>query len=192
MKKNLRNLLLAVLAAGVALVADGCKPKASQAESSKRVASKTAEKAPETSDLGASQDGSSKSITFKTAEKAPETFDAWTFFWKAPGRNPDATLDLVVTHPDGRDFKFDFTRLPVGATGRSDWHNGIADERIRAAGDPTVFQGQQIEVSFRVSKGDLLLPADKTTFKFAFYKKAPDGKVDWKNPFKTIAALIER
>jgi hypothetical protein len=107
-------------------------------------------------------EGSSKQVTFKTTENAPSDFNAWTFFWKAPSKDPDAKLEYIVMQPDGKEyFKLDVSRVKAGALIRSDFKPGFA------GGDPSVFYNQHITITFRVSKGDLVFdPNGKYYFEF--------------------------
>ena len=112
-------------------------------------------------------EGFSKQVIFKTTEKAPADFNAWSFFWKTPQRDPDAKLEFVVIQPDGKEyFKLDISRVKAGTRNRSDFSLGFA------GGDPSVFYNQNVTFIFRVSKGDLVFDKpEKFYFEFRKEKK---------------------
>ncbi|MDD5065127.1 MAG: ankyrin repeat domain-containing protein [Phycisphaerae bacterium] len=130
--------------------------------------------------------GSSNNITFKSAEPAPEAFDAWSFRWMGPVGEPNAKFWYVVIQPDGKEyFRYD---LPILARGRlrSDFGVGIA------GGDPSVFYKEYIHFSVFASKGKpAFSQSDSAGFKFEFYQKNAEGKIEWKKPFKTIDSVID-
>ncbi|MDD5064838.1 MAG: hypothetical protein PHQ35_08805 [Phycisphaerae bacterium] len=108
---------------------------------------------------------SGKQVMFKTAEKAPDDFNAWTFHWKAPSREPDAKLEYVVIQPDGKEyFKYDVSKVEEGTVCRSDFKPGFA------GGDPRVFYNQNITIIFKVTKGDLVFDPNYKYF-FDFRKE---------------------
>jgi len=109
----------------------------------------------------------SKQVVFKTTEKAPSDFNAWTFYWKVPSRDPDAKLEYVVLQPDGKEyFRYDMSRVKAGTSTRSDFRQGSA------GGDPSVFYNQNVTFIIRVSKGDLVCdPNGKYYFEFRNEKR---------------------
>jgi hypothetical protein len=119
-------------------------------------------------DLGHAQsaEGFSKQVTFKTTEKAPTDFNAWTFYWKVPSRDPDAKLEYVVMQPDGKEyFRYDMSRVKAGTLSRSDFSQGSA------GGDPSVFYNQNVTFIVRVSKGDLVFDQNGKYY-FEFRKQS--------------------
>ena len=126
-------------------------------------------------------------VTFKSAEPAPEAFDAWSFKWMTPTKDPDANLWYVVIQPDGQEyFRYDLPNSAESHSTRSDFRAGSA------GGDPRVFYNEYIRFSVWASKGKLVFSqSDSVRFKFEFFKKNPDGKIDWKKPFKIIDSNIE-
>ncbi len=120
-------------------------------------------------DLGTAQSDSAseKQVTFRTAEKAPSGFNAWTFYWKAPSREPGEKLEYVVIQPDGKEyFKLDVSRVKAGTPVRSDFKLGFA------GGDPRVFYNQNVTIAFKVTKGRLVFdPNYKYFFEFRTEKK---------------------
>lgn len=157
MNKNTGHLLLAVLAVGVGLLASGCKPKATKSEFS-------------------------KTVTFKTAENAPEGFDAWSFLWKLSSYDPDGHLEYIVTQPDSKEY-YKWVAKPEHGTmrgGKSDFAPGFA------GGDPSIFYGKEIRITFQVTKGDLAFDPDPNLYSFKFYKGGHKGTV-----VKTIGAVME-
>lgn len=95
----------------------------------------------------------SDEVSFKTAAKAPFGFDSWTFFWKMPEIDADASISHVVIQPDGKEHYvgkwIKAGRLPAGTNCRSDHaqrHDGA---------DPAVLYNQDIVVKFMVDKGTI-------------------------------------
>jgi len=120
-------------------------------------------------------------VTFKTAEKAPTGFDRWTFFWKMPTIDSDATLEYVIIQPDGKEyFRKALPRTVTGAfhviqpdgkvltaqvTGVQNIRSDFAKNSNGC--DPRVFYNQQIIFKFIVNKGEIEFDQD-STFHFEF------------------------
>lgn len=114
--------------------------------------------------LGTAQSdiASEKQVTFRTEEKAPDDFNAWTFWWKVPYREPGAKFEYVVLQPDGKEyFKLDVSKTKEGTVCRSDFKPGFA------GGDPQVFYNQNVTITFKATKGSLVFdPNWKYFFEF--------------------------
>ena len=130
-----------------------------------------------------------QAVTFKTAEAAPGAFDAWDFAWRGPKRDANKALEAVVLAPDGGQYwKQIFAAFPGPSEKiETSYSPGFA------GGDPKILQGQAIRVRFRVEQGEpSFSQADVAGFKFDFFKRDARGDVDWRVPFKTVAAVKER
>jgi tetratricopeptide (TPR) repeat protein len=125
----------------------------------------------------------SSELIFKTKKDAPTSFDSFTFFWKSPRIDLFAKLEFALIKPDGTvvysKISGDYWQ---SSAIRSDW----SPDSLGA--DFSAFFSNPIRVRFRVSKGDVDFP-DLHTFRFAFYRKKADGKIDWEKPFATIDAV---
>ncbi|MGD0784821.1 MAG: ankyrin repeat domain-containing protein [Sedimentisphaerales bacterium] len=135
----------------------------------------------------ANEISSPNNITFKSAEPAPDKFDAWSFRWITPAIDPDAKLWYVVIQPDGQEyFRYDLAASAANRNMRSDFKAGFS------GGDPRIFFKEHIRFIVHVSKGKMVFPpAGSVRFKFEFFQNNAEGKIDWKNPFKTIDAVSD-
>ena len=127
-------------------------------------------------------------MTLRTAQPAPDDFEAWDFVWKGPKRGLNVDLEMTVIQPDGKEYaRQGFAAYPGKSDGiQSSFSPGFA------GGDPKVFFRQPIRLSFRVEKDSLSFPpAEIKLFKFRFFKKEPNGDVDWRKPFQTVDAVAE-
>jgi hypothetical protein len=123
---------------------------------------------------GGSDSQFSKTITFKTASAAPSDFDAWSFSWSYPRWEKNAQLDCIILTPDGDQF---FQQL---IEQNSSW-NPLTSATTEFApgnpgGDPGLFRGKDIRITFRVTKGFLMFSPDGF-YEFKFYKDGLDGSM---------------
>ncbi len=124
------------------------------------------------------------SVTFLTEREAPDRFDGWTFHWRGPRLEPGARLGYVVTHGGGEEYySHSVGRLSDSVCVRSDFSRNFA------GGDPAVFFGKPISLTFHVDRGSIDFPWYRG-YNFAFYEEGPDGKIDRKNPLAIIRAKV--
>ena len=125
-------------------------------------------------------------VTFRTREHAPAQFDAWQFFLSTPLRDAEARMGFFVLDPNG---SVHFTsEIPFVEAGEQERSSFAPDS---GGGDPAVFFGKDIRFVLGVTNGPMKFAPD-TKFHFAFYKKGPDGKIDWRGPgFAQIDAVAD-
>lgn len=161
---KLRVHLLASLCAGI-LITAGCQKSESPPGSTVQV------------------------VTVRTAQLAPAGFEAWDFVWRGPKRDTNTPLEVTVLQPDGAAYASQtFGGYPAKSENiRSSFSPGFV------GGDPKVFHQQTIRLRFHVPRGNIsFLPGDSKVFKFRFFNKAPKGDVEWRKPFQTVEAVIEK
>jgi hypothetical protein len=124
------------------------------------------------------------SVTFRAQTKAPDKFDAWTFWWRGPRvEDFEADLDYLVLRNGKEHFVYEDLTGNGGGLNRSDF-----DEHSPC--EPRLFWGQEIAITFRVSKGRVKFSRGYK-YHFAFYRKDERGEVNWHKPFQAIDAVAE-
>lgn len=130
-----------------------------------------------------------RQFTIKTVEVAPADFDAFTFFWMAPAvERFDTQVTWILVLPDGKEQVWDKDLvMSPGQSVRSDV--SVGGDFVVA--DPRQFRNKSMTVIFRSKNGRMRFPSDNA-FRFAFYRNGPDGKINWREPYKQIKAITEQ